>query len=68
MLGGFLIARITDLHIGDRFARINPLKGDTRELLSRTVDYLNELVALHRDYDCFGRRRMLPVPARHSPA
>ena len=36
-----LIAQITDLHIDDRSPRVNPLKGDTRERLSRVVAYLN---------------------------
>ena len=36
-----LIAQITDLHIDDRSTRVNPLKGDTRERLTRVVSYLN---------------------------
>lgn len=44
MTEDFLIAQITDLHIDDRSAGVNPLKGDTRERLSRTVGYLNQFV------------------------
>ncbi len=38
-----LIAQITDLHIDDGSARVNPLKGDTRARLARVVAYLNAL-------------------------
>lgn len=38
-----LIAQITDLHIDDGSPGVNPLKGDTRQRLVRTVSYLNGL-------------------------
>ena len=41
MQDNVLIAQITDLHIDDRSPRVNPLKGDTRERLTRVVAYLN---------------------------
>ena len=41
MADRLLIAQITDLHIDDGSPGVNPLKGDTRQRLARTVRYLN---------------------------
>jgi|SRR5579871_632225 len=38
-----LVAQISDLHIDSRPEAIDPLKGDTRERLGRTVAYLNAM-------------------------